>query len=67
MAESKKRIIEYLDINDDFYVENDELKMKMREDAATRRCSWDEMWDMVEEIIVKMSDYEKEHNQGLCH
>lgn len=63
MAKNKKYMIGYLDINDRFYIENDEVKTRLSEET-TDTISWDEMWDEVLEIIDAARKYDEKHNQG---
>ena len=62
MSKNKKYMIEYLDINERFYIENDIVKMKLREGTTPRDGSWEEMWGMVKEIISKARKYDEENN-----
>ena len=64
MSKNKKYMIEYLDINEDFYVENDELKMKLHEDKEPQSGTWEDLWLGVREIMEKIYDYGEQHNKN---
>ena len=64
-AKKKKYMIEYLDIDENYYIENDEVKLHLREDSTGRSGTWDEMWRDVMKIINAARKYDEEHNQGL--
>ena len=49
----KKPMIEYLDIDENFYIENDELKMRINESNGNDIGTWDDIWDGVLKIIEK--------------
>ena len=61
MKENKKRMIDYLDINEDFYIENDKLKTKLCENEMPQRCSWEKVRLTVKEIMEKIFEYEHTH------
>ena len=65
MEEKKKYRIEYLDINDDLYIENDELKKRVRDGTEPKSGTWSDLRDYVLDALYKMKKYEEEHNQGL--
>lgn len=51
--------IKYLDIDENFYIENDIVKVKRIYNAEedSGEYSLDDMWDKVKEIITKAKDY----------
>ena len=59
MKKNKVRI-PYLEINERFYVENDELKMV--KSTESRQGSWDDLWNGVLEIIYKVKEYDEANN-----
>ena len=59
MKKNKVRI-PYLEINEQFYVENDELKMV--KSTESRQGSWDDLWNGVLEIIYKVKEYDEANN-----
>ena len=63
MSKNKKYMIEYLDIDDRLYIENDEVKIRLIEGEQPRRGSWDEMWNGVLMAIKKIRKYDEAHNK----
>ena len=63
MGNKNKVRIPYLDINEHFYMENDELKMKVCEDIESKQGTWDDLWLGVIEIIEKVRNYDEKHNK----
>lgn len=59
MKKNKARM-PYLEINERFYVENDELKMV--KSTESRQGSWDDLWNGVLEIIYKVKEYDEANN-----
>ena len=62
MKKDKKYRIEYLDLNEDLYIENDQLKRKVREDVEIKDGTWDDLRDYVLNALYKIRDYDKLHN-----
>ena len=58
----KKPMIEYLDIDENFYIENDELKMRINESNGNDIGTWDDIWDGILKIIEKVREYDETHN-----
>ena len=56
--------IPYLDINENFYIEDDDLKMRLIENKLPKQGSWDDLWSGVLEIIDKVQEYDEMHNQN---
>lgn len=55
----KKPLVEYLDIDEFSYIENDKIKSKLTGFQAHQRfLTWDEGWERVRMIIEKVRDYE---------
>ena len=50
--------IKYLDLDDGIYIENDRVKIRLNENNAQERCTWDEMWNMVQHAMLKIKNYE---------
>ncbi len=63
MKRKKKYMVEYLNIDDRLYIENDEVKIRLVEGEHPRRCSWDEMWNGVLMAIKKIREYDEAHNK----
>ena len=63
MSKNKKYMIEYLDINENFYIENDEVKLHLREDSSPQRATWDEVWMGAWEIIEAALDYNEKNTK----
>lgn len=62
MKNNKARI-PHLEINEVFYIKDDELKMKLNENRAPREGSWDDLWNGVLEIVEKSQEYDEIYNQ----
>lgn len=55
----KKPLVEFLDIDEFSYIENDKIKSKLTEAQANQIfLTWDEGWERVRKIIEKVIDYE---------
>ena len=63
MSKNKKYMIEYLDLDDDLYIENDEVKMKVHEGAKPQDCIWEELWTEVINALDKMEKYYEAHTK----
>ena len=63
MSKNKKYMIEYLDLDDDLYIENDEVKMKVHEGAKPQDCTWEELWAEVINALDKMEKYDEAHTK----
>lgn len=57
-------MIEFLNIDETYYVEDDELKMKINESKLPQEGSWDDIWDGVLEIIQKAREFDEKHNNN---
>lgn len=55
--------IPYLDIDENFYIENDIVKVKPNAEvqSGTSAPSMEEMWANVEKIILKAKEYDESH------
>lgn len=62
----KKYRIEYLELDECRYIENDEFKVRSNENNVQESCTWDEMWDMVLADIDKLEAYEQ-NATGHCN
>ena len=57
--------IKYLDIDENFYIENDIVKVKqIFDDENLGEYSLDDMWDKVKEIITKAKAYHQNLENG---
>ena len=55
----KKVIVEYLDIDEFSYIENDKIKSKLAENQSTQNfLTWEDGWKRVRMIIEKVKNYE---------
>ena len=62
-----KPMIKYLEIDENSYIENDVIKMKLNENYVPKEGSWDELWEGVIEIMKKIQKYDEIHNKsGNC-
>ena len=59
----KKYRIEYLDINENFYIENDRVKLHLREDNSPKKATWGEVWMGAWEIIETALEYNEKNNK----
>lgn len=59
-------MIKYLDIDDDFYIENNVVKVKDSELEADddRQYTIDDIWDGVRKIIMKAKEYDESTRIG---
>ena len=64
MKKDKKYMVEYLNIDEHIYIENDEVKIRLVEGESPRECSWEEMRDGVMEIINKVREYDESRNKN---
>lgn len=55
----KKPMIEYLEIDETYYIENDKVKLHLNEDFASNQGTWDEVWADVLKIIQKVREYDE--------
>lgn len=57
--------IKHLDIDDNFYIENDIVKVKINESdvPVNLECSIDKIWDNVKKIIMKAKEYDEANNK----
>ena len=60
----KKYMIEYLDIDDTYYIENDDIKFHLHEGQEDQDGTWDEVWGDALKIIKAMKEYDERHNQN---
>lgn len=53
--------IKYLDIDDTFYIENDVVKVKVKEssDNGSNQYSLENMWSTVKKIVMKAKEYDE--------
>ena len=58
----KKPKIEYLELEEGIYIENDVIKTRLNENNAQEQCTWDEMWNRVRDAIIRIKDYEDNNN-----
>ena len=60
----EKTRIEYLELDECRYIENDEFKLRPNENNTQEYCTWDEMWNMVLADIDKLEAYERNNCQS---
>lgn len=56
----KKPMIEYLEIDENIYIENDVVKTRFMEYNGKDFGTWDDMWQGVLKIIQKAREYDEE-------
>ena len=56
----KKPMIEYLEIDENIYIENDIVKTRFMEYNGKDIGTWDDMWQGVLKIIEKVREYDEE-------
>lgn len=54
----KKPRIKYLELEEGLYIENDKVKVRLNENNAQERCTWDELWNRVRAAMMKVKEYE---------
>lgn len=60
-----KSIIEYLELDENRYIEKDKFKIRLHEsDNKPKSGTWEELWSMVRSDIEKIAEYE---NNNLRH
>lgn len=62
-----KPMIEYLDIDERFYIENDRVKLHLNETSIPQEGTWEDVWGDVIKIIEKAKQYDEEHNINKIH
>lgn len=63
MAKTKKApIIEHLEIDETYYIENDRVRIHLNENYMPQQCTWDEAWEDALKIILKTKEYDETHN-----
>ena len=62
--ESKKPMVDYLELDNNTYIENDVIKTRINESKDNDECSWDELWEVVLKIMGKIRRYDELHNQS---
>ena len=60
----KKPMIEYLEIDDTYYIKNDIVHVRLNEGHEPPTGTWDEVWGDVLKIIMKAKEYDETHNQS---
>lgn len=59
----RKPVIEYLEIDENTYIENDVFKTKITENANSQEfVPWDEFWSTIYNRISKIKEYDETHN-----
>ena len=66
MNEDKNNVrIKYLEIDENTYIENDEIKTIIDESHIQPKfVSWDEFWDNLYNRIAKIKEYDETHNKN---
>ena len=57
----KKPMIEYLEIDENIYIENDIVKTRFMEYNGKDIGTWDDMWQGVLKIIEKVREYDEDN------
>ena len=58
-------MIEYLEIDENIYVENDVVKYRLNENINHENyISWDELWEGVHDAMSKIKQYDEKHNNN---
>ena len=60
----KKYMIEYLDIDDTYYIENDDIKFHLHEGQVDQSGTWDDMRNDVIKILKCMKEYDERRNHS---
>lgn len=56
---NKKTLIEYLNLDEFSYIENDIIKYRLNEEQMSDQfLTWEEGWDRVRMIIKRIKEYE---------
>ena len=56
-------MVEYLDLDENTYIENDIIKSRISEnDAPVKFVPWNEFWNKVYDGICKIKEYDETHN-----
>ena len=63
----QKPMIEYLDIDENIYIENDVVKTRLNESNGNDIGTWDDMWQGVLKIIEKAREYDETHNKNTVY
>jgi hypothetical protein len=59
-----KPMIEYLEIDERFYIENDEVKLHLNEISSPQQGTWDDVWEDVFIILRKAKEYDEKYNKN---
>ena len=60
---NKKTLIEYLNLDEFSYIENDIIKSRLNEEETNSNfLSWDEGWERVKMIVRKVMEYENNNS-----
>ena len=62
MKNKKVIKIPFLNIDENYYIENDKVKIHLNENQSPQQGTWDEVWDDVMKIIKKASEYDANNN-----
>ena len=58
-----KPMVEYLDLDENTYIENDIIKTRISEKEASETfIPWEEFWNKVYDGICKIKEYDETHN-----
>ena len=64
MCKKNKPMIEFLDIDETYYIENDKVKLHLNEGFVPKHGTWDEVWGDVLKIIQKAREFDEKHNNN---
>ena len=60
-------MIEYLEIDENIYIENDIVKSRLNENTNCEEyinISHDELWGRIYKAMLKIKDYDETHNKN---
>lgn len=65
MGNKKKPMIEYLEIDEIYYIENDRVKLHFYEGFELQQGTWDEVWGDALKKLLKAKEYCEKNNPLL--
>ena len=61
--EAKVSMVDYLELDDNIYIENDVIKTRISENNNHPQfVPWDEFWDNIYNRMSKIKEYNETHN-----
>ena len=62
---TNKPMIEFLEIDEKTYIENDVIKSRLNENITPADyVSWDDLWESIYDAMSKIRKYDETHNQS---